>query len=56
MKKLNFEKIDNTMFQGLDVAKMKRVKGGYTTPTGTVYSNGSSGTDGTACQDGLCND
>ncbi|AYA37708.1 rSAM-modified peptide [Hymenobacter oligotrophus] len=57
MKKFDFEKMDNSMFESLDVAKMKRVKGGYTMNTFTVYSNGTSNSnDGTGCQDGVCND
>lgn len=61
MKKLPFEKMERTSFQILDVTKMRRVKGGATTSTGTVIGNKKTGgttskTDGTACQDGLCHD
>lgn len=57
MKKLKFEKMDASSFNRLDYEKMKRIKGGTTLNTVTVYSSGTVNTnDGTGCQDGLCND
>jgi natural product precursor len=57
MKKLKFEKLDVKAFDRLDSEKMKRIKGGYTLNTYTVYSNGGGGDDGNGCTaDGCCND
>jgi natural product precursor len=57
MKKLKFEKLDAKAFERLDSEKMKRIKGGYTFNTYTVYGNGSTNpNDGSGCSDGCCND
>jgi natural product precursor len=56
MKKIKFEDINLSIFQSLDVEKMKRIKGGYTLSTVTCYSSGNNQTDGSACSDGYCND
>ena len=54
MKK--FESLDSPKFNKLEVESMKRLKGGYTLNTVTVYSSGNVNDDGNACQDGVCND
>lgn len=51
-----FEKLSKAKFSHMDVEKMKRVKGGYTLNTVTVYSSGSACDDGNASQDGISND
>lgn len=51
-----FEKITDKKFTQMDIEKMKRVKGGYTLNTLTVYGSGSSGDDGTGSDDGVTND
>lgn len=51
-----FEKLGSVKFSKLDIEKMKRVKGGYTLNTVTVYSSGSCGDDGNASRDGISND
>lgn len=56
MKKYKFESIKKDFFKPIEVEKMKRIKGGYTLNTLTVYSSGSYGDDGTACDDDVCND
>lgn len=56
MKKLVFEKIKNEKFNSLEIEKMKRVKGGQTLDTVTVYSSGGGSVDGSGCSDGWCND
>lgn len=45
-KKLKFEDINDSSFERLDVEKMKRVTGGYTSNTVTVYSDGGGQDDG----------
>lgn len=54
MKK--FESLDSPKFNKLEVESMKRLKGGYTLNTVTVYSSVNVNDDGNACQDGVCND
>jgi hypothetical protein len=57
MKKLSFDKIDDSIFQSLDVTKMKRVKGGITLATSTIYADPSKNqTDGSGSYDCGCND
>lgn len=56
MKKRVFEKIKSEKFNALDIAKMKRIKGGVTGDTITIYSNGGVSGDGSGCSDGVCND
>lgn len=51
-----FEKISNAKFSQMDIEKMKRVKGGYTMNTVTVYSSGTTCDDGNASKDGITND
>lgn len=51
MKK--FESLDSPKFNKLEVESMKRLKGGYTLNTVTVYSSGNVNDDGNACQDGV---
>jgi len=56
MKKVKFEDLNSEIFKPLDIEKMKRIKGGYTLNTITVYSSGGASTDGTGSQDGVYND
>ncbi|MCL1943411.1 MAG: rSAM-modified peptide [Candidatus Azobacteroides sp.] len=57
MKKLVFESLSKDIFTPMEVEKMKRVKGGYTMNTYTIYSSGGSGDDGGGCScDGVCGD
>ena len=56
MEKQKFESIDSPKFSVVEVEKMKRIKGGYTLNTVTVYSSGNVGDDGNASQDGVYND
>lgn len=51
-----FEKISAPKFSQMDVEKMKRLKGGYTLNTVTVYSSGGVKDDGSASADGIKND
>lgn len=48
MKK--FESLDSPKFNKLEVESMKRLKGGYTLNTVTVYSSGNVNDDGNACK------
>lgn len=56
IKMKKFESLDSPKFNKLEVESMKRLKGGYTLNTVTVYSSGNVNDDGNACQDGVCND
>jgi len=56
MKMKKFESLDLPKFNKLEVESMKRLKGGYTMNTVTVYSSGNVNDDGNACQDGVCDD
>ena len=51
-----FENINSPKFNQMAIKKIKYLKGGYTSDTFNCYSNGSSGDDGSACDDGMCND
>lgn len=55
MKK-KLESLQKGMFSHLEVEKMKRIKGGYTLNTVTVYSSGTNTIDGTASADGITGD
>ena len=50
-----FESLDEPKFSQLDIEKMKRLKGGYTLDTVTVYPTTTS-RDGSGCDDGVCTD
>ena len=53
----NFESINAPKFNKMEIESMKRLKGGYTLNTVTVYGHGG-GThnDGSASSDGINND
>jgi hypothetical protein len=54
---LSFESLNKGIFTPMEVEKMKRVKGGYTCNTLTIYSSGGYSDDGNACScDGVCGD
>lgn len=53
---MKFENLNEPKFTKMDVARMKRVKGGYTSDTFTAYSSGGGQDDGSACCDGVCDD
>lgn len=50
------ESMQGEKFSHLDIDKMKRIKGGYTLNTVTVYSSGTVSDDGTASADGITGD
>lgn len=50
------EPIRKEKFSHLEIEKMKRIKGGYTLNTVTVYSSGTVSNDGTASADGVTGD
>lgn len=50
------ESLQNEKFSHLEIEKMKRIKGGYTLNTITVYSSGTNTIDGTASADGITGD
>lgn len=52
----NLEPMGGEKFTHLEIEKMKRIKGGYTLNTVTVYSSGTVSNDGTASADGITGD
>ncbi len=50
------ESMQGEKFSHLEIEKMKRIKGGYTLNTVTVYSSGTVSNDGTASADGVTGD
>ncbi len=57
MRKQVFEPLDSVKFSTVEVERMKRIKGGATANTVTVYSNnGGVRDDGNASQDGITDD
>ena len=52
----NFESIRSPKFSHLEIEKMKRIKGGGTAHTATVYQNNTVKDDGTPSQDHIYND
>lgn len=51
-----FESLNAPKFNQMEVESMKRLKGGYTLNTVTVYSSRGVRDDGNASQDGVQND
>lgn len=51
-----FESLKSPKFDKMEVESMKRLKGGYTLNTVTVYSSGGVQDDGSAHNDGILND
>lgn len=54
MKKLEFEKINDALFDSIDVEKMRRIQGGVTGNSATVNQYGGCKDDGSDCSP--CND
>ncbi len=50
------ESMEGEKFSHLEIEKMKRIKGGYTLNTVTVYSSGTVSNDGTASADEVTGD